>query len=128
MFEHREHPHVATRRPARHRDGATGRGDRLGLVITAAVGTMACAALFTLLALISAPAAFGSGEPLIIIGWLAQTFLQLVLLPIIIVGQNVQARASDKRADLTFRDTEAILHELHELERHLTMQDTQKRA
>ena len=60
---------------------------------------MWCAYLFALLALISLPAAIQSGQPIIIVSWIAQTFLQLVLLPIIIVGQNVQAAASDARAE-----------------------------
>ena len=51
-----------------------------------------------MIALISLPAALSTGNAIIIIGWIAQTFLQLVLLPIIIVGQNVQAAASDARA------------------------------
>ena len=53
----------------------------------------------------------------------SQTFLQLVLLPIIIVGQNLQGRAADKRADATWKDAEAILHELLEIQRHLAAQD-----
>ncbi len=59
---------------------------------------MWCAYLFALIALISLPAAIRSHDPIIIVSWIAQTFLQLVLLPIIIVGQNVQAAASDARA------------------------------
>jgi tetratricopeptide (TPR) repeat protein len=59
---------------------------------------MWCAYLFVLIALISLPAAISSHDPIIIVGWIAQTFLQLVLLPIIIVGQNVQAAADDARA------------------------------
>jgi hypothetical protein len=51
------------------------------------------------IALISLPSAIQSGNSIIIIAWIAQTFLQLVLLPIIIVGQNVQAAASDARAE-----------------------------
>lgn len=43
----------------------------------------------------------------VIIAWIAQTFLQLVLLPIIIVGPNVQA-AADKRAEQTYKDAEAL--------------------
>ena len=46
-----------------------------------------------------------------IVQWIAQTFLQLVLLSIIIVGQNVQAAASDLRAENTYQDAEAVLHE-----------------
>ncbi len=70
----------------------------LALKITTSVGSMWCAYAFTLLALISLPAAIASGQPIIIVAWIAQTFLQLVLLPIIIVGQNVQAAASESRA------------------------------
>ena len=60
---------------------------------------MWCAYVFAIIALISLPSAIQSGNSIIIIGWIAQTFLQLVLLPIIIVGQNVQAAASDARAE-----------------------------
>ncbi len=71
----------------------------LALKITGSVGSMWCAYAFALLALISLPAAIASGSPIVIVGWIAQTFLQLVLLPIIIVGQNVQAASSDARAE-----------------------------
>ena len=63
---------------------------KVALVITRSVGTMACAYLFALLALISLPDAIKAGRPAII-SWIAQTFLQLVLLSIIMVGQSVQA-------------------------------------
>jgi hypothetical protein len=59
----------------------------------------------------------------VIIAWIAQTFLQLVLLPIIIVGQNIQAATADKRAAQTYKDAEAILHECLRLQRHLQAQD-----
>ena len=72
---------------------------RVAVTITKSVGSMWCAYVFALLALISLPAALRSGDPIIIVSWVAQTFLQLVLLPIIIVGQNVQAAASDARAE-----------------------------
>jgi len=72
---------------------------RVAVTITKTVGSMWCAYAFALLALISLPAAIDSHSPIIIVGWIAQTFLQLVLLPIIIVGQNVQAAASDARAE-----------------------------
>lgn len=83
-----------------HGTGWTGRlnaaiADR----ITRAVGTMWTAYLFALLAFISLPAAIFSHDPIIIVAWIAQTFLQLVLLPVIIVGQNVQAAHSDARSE-----------------------------
>jgi hypothetical protein len=52
-----------------------------------------------------------------------QTFLQLALLPIIIVGQNVQAAAADRRAEDTYKDAEAVLHEAIEIQKHLEAQD-----
>ncbi len=96
----------------------------LAVKITAIVGTMICAYLFTILALISLPSALNTGQLIIIIAWIAQTFLQLVLLPIIIVGQNVQAAAADKRAEQTYEDADAILHHALEIQKHLHAQDT----
>jgi hypothetical protein len=45
------------------------------------------------------------------------------LLPIIIVGQNIQAAASDKRAEETYKDAEAVLKEAEEIQKHLLAQD-----
>lgn len=87
---------------------------KLAVVVTHAVGTMACAYIFTLLALAGLPTALsshGAG----IISWTAQTFIQLVLLSIIMVGQSVQSHASDARAEKQFVDTEAILAKLDAL-------------
>ena len=85
---------------------------KLALVITRSVGTMACAYVFALIALLSLPAALSSGQVIIIVAWIAQTFLQLVLLSIIMVGQSVQAATSDARAAKEFADTETILDRL----------------
>ncbi len=79
-----------------HGDSAIGRfNTNIAVLITKYVGSMWCAYIFALIALISLPAAITSHDPLIMVSWVAQTFLQLVLLPIIIVGQNVQAAASE---------------------------------
>jgi hypothetical protein len=85
---------------------------KLALVITRSVGTMACAYVFGVIALISLPAAINSGQVIIIVAWIAQTFFQLVLLSIIMVGQTVQSAASDARAAKEFADTETILDRL----------------
>jgi hypothetical protein len=81
---------------------------KFGLKITLAVGTMWCAYIFTILAVFALPSAIHQGTYYVIV-WLSSSFLQLVLLPIIIVGQNIQATASDVRATKTFEDTETIL-------------------
>lgn len=66
---------------------------RIAEKITAVVSTMWAAYLFAAIALISLPSALRSGDTLTIVDWVAQTFLQLVLLSIIMVGQQ---RSSDK--------------------------------
>jgi hypothetical protein len=95
----------------------------LAVRVTSGVGTMWCAYAFAALALVSLPAAILSGNPVILVSWISQTFLQLVLLSIIIVGQNVLAAASDKRAEATFEDADAVLHTALQIQDHLAAQD-----
>ena len=64
---------------------------KLAVKITSAVSTMWAAYIFAAIALISLPAAIRSGDSLVIVAWVAQTFLQLVLLSIIMVGQAQSA-------------------------------------
>ena len=89
--------------------------DRSGVVITRAVGTMIAAILFAALALVSLPAAISSHNAIIIIAWIAQTFLQLVLLPIIMVGQNIQSKHAETLADEEFRTTKTTYRDLENL-------------
>ena len=84
---------------------------------------MWAAYLFCILSLVSLPSVLASGNAVVIVAWIAQTFLQLVLLPIIIVGQNIQAQASDARAIATYEDAGAILEEAKEIQNHLATQD-----
>jgi hypothetical protein len=82
-----------------HGDNPFGRfNTRVAAIITKSVGSMWSAYIFALISLVALPAAIMSHDPIIIVAWISQAFLQLVLLPIIIVGQNVQAEASDARA------------------------------
>ncbi len=102
-----------------HGDSMMGRiNTRLAVGVTKSVGSMWCAYLFALLALISFPAAIRSHDPIVIVAWIAQTFLQLVLLPIIIVGQKVQAAAGDARAEHDHKTLLAIhtlVADVHEI-------------
>jgi hypothetical protein len=95
----------------------------LAVKITRGVGTMWCAYAFAALALVSLPSAIRSGSVVTLVSWVSQTFLQLVLLSIIIVGQNVLAAAADKRAEATYEDADAELHTVMEIQRHLAAQD-----
>lgn len=97
----------------------------VAIKITNFVGSMTCAWVFSILALVSLPAVLTTAFGLAIfphwlvavglialIAWIAQTFLQLVLLSVIMVGQNVQQAASDARANKQFEDTETIVDRL----------------
>ena len=41
----------------------------------------------------------------------------------IIVGQNIASRASDKRAEMTYKDADATFHEAEQIQAHLKAQD-----
>ena len=105
--------------PPKHKQAAgAGFNSWLALKITSGVGTMWCAYAFALIALVSLPDAIHGGRPTII-AWVAQTFVQLVLLSIIMVGQNISAQASDARALATYNDADAILHTALAIEKRL---------
>lgn len=127
--------HAAYQRAANFRKGhigdalkdVEGFNAKLAVLITSAVGTMACAYVFTVIALISLPAIlieagvlhksnvpsfFTKPGLILIVAWVAQTFIQLVLLSIIMVGQRVQSMAAEVRAEKTFHDAETILDRL----------------
>ena len=108
---HTAHARLAERSkhgPHLRKDEHVGFNGRVAMLITNAVGTMWCAYVFAGIALISLPAAI-SGGTATLIAWIAQTFLQLVLLSVIMVGQKVSAAASDKQALQTYKDAEALL-------------------
>jgi hypothetical protein len=84
---------------------------KIAVFLTNIVGSMWCAYAFAIIALLGLrPALRPGGEG--IIAWIAQTFLQLVLLSVIMVGQNVQSEASDVRSQHTYDDAVEILDRL----------------
>lgn len=125
-YHHVPHPHLHSRRRPKttEQHHGTGLNARIAVFITKNVGTMWAAYLF---AVIGVAGIFGaltnSVELVLLVGAVSGYFLQLVLLPVIIVGQNVQAEASDARAEATYNDAEAVLHECLELQKHLMAQD-----
>ena len=115
-----------------HGVGAVGRFNTgLAVLITKNVGTMWAAYIFTVIAAGGAVAvitnnAFWTAVSVLI----SQTFLQLVLLPIIIVGQNVISASQDARAEadhLTLTTLHAInVQQLEMLEQQRTMLEKQR--
>jgi hypothetical protein len=132
LYEHIPHPHVARRAeqgPVKVADQhpAASRVQRvnkfLAIWITRVVGTMWAFYTFNLLASASAKAAFSSGSMTTIVNWVSSNWIQLILLPAILVGQNLQAAASDARSEQTYHDASATLHEASQIQKHLEAQD-----
>jgi hypothetical protein len=124
-FEHQAHPRIAQRRkqePPTVAAEHVGLNGRIALALTNVVGTMWCAYAFAILALTVLPQAINGGL-LTLVQWLSQTFIQLVMLSVIMVGQNVLGRAADKRAAMTYQDADATFHEAGQIQAHLGQQD-----
>ena len=125
-FRIRASPSARHEKPVKVNDERVGVNGKVALIITAIVGTMWCAYIFAVIGLIRPrrrrhEQRHGGRDRR---RGVAQYFLQLVLLPIIIVGQNIQGKASDKRSEQTYKDAEAILSECLQLQQHLQAQDT----
>jgi hypothetical protein len=102
----------------------------LAVLVTKAVGSMWAAYLFVLIAFVSFPQAlqaFMNGDAVVGVSWLSQSFLQLVLLPILLVGQRVISAAQDARAE-TDHETLSALQRINvqQLEILETLQALQK--
>ena len=132
IYQHIRHPRIAARRADRpvkvmdllpHGTPVARFNQWFAVKITTGVGTMWCAYAFAALALVSLPSAIASGSAVTLVSWISQTFLQLVLLSVIIVGQNVLAAAADKRSEATYADADAVLHEAVMIQEHLLAQD-----
>ena len=111
------HKHVRSTKEILKKDeqGINKFNTKFAIKITNAVGTMWTAYIFTLLALFSLPAVIVGVLPnmasdfpswllkaslIALVAWIAQTFLQLVLLPIIMVGQNTIQSQNDAKAEV----------------------------
>src|SRR5690348_15769103 len=95
--------------------------DWLAVLLTKAVGTMMCAFLFAVLAILGMPGLF---QPQVAqwVQWLSQTFIQLVMLSILMVGQNVIDRRNKLQNDAEYEakhkmyaDLETIIQQNNEL-------------
>jgi uncharacterized membrane protein len=84
----------------KHREGLSF-NDKIALKITALVGSMIAAYVFAIIAFVGFP--FHGATPLQYVLWLSSEFLQLVLLPIIIVGQNLQSKHSSLMAEQQYQ-------------------------
>jgi hypothetical protein len=110
--------HVSSRevRGQVHGTNPVGRfNNLLAVLVTNSVGSMWAAYLFILIALVSFPQALNAflhGDAVTGVAWLSQSFLQLVLLPVLLVGQRVISTAQDARAE-TDHETLTALHRIN---------------
>jgi uncharacterized membrane protein len=124
------HPY-RSRDPHREVQEGLGRQDRIALRITRAMGTMYAVyalAIFMLgWMLLQAVMAGGAFDPypFVFLLFLANV-VQLLLMPLIMVGQNLQGRHTEARASVefetvtkTFADLESVLAHLDEQDREL---------
>jgi hypothetical protein len=131
LYQHVPHPHLKHRaetgpvKVGAVKPGAnivTRINTRAAVIVTRGVGTMWCAYAFCLLAFYGLPAGLHNGAAGFV-QWASSQFIQLVLLPIIIVGAAVLAEATDRMNKRQFDDVEATLHGQSELAAHLAAQD-----
>jgi uncharacterized membrane protein len=129
LYEHKHDTHQPANVNELHRQKAKERGfnARLAVVVTESVGTMYCAYFFSVLAVFGLLAILGILPTLValLVVWISQTFLQLTLLSVIMVGQGVQSNKSEIQADEAFKTTMKTYHEIEQVMNHLGAQDSE---
>ncbi len=106
---------------------ASGVNTRIAVGLTKSVGTMWTAYSFAVLAIVGLLAILGVLPPLValLVVWASQTFIQLVMLPILSVGQNVLGRHAELMAEEQFNTTMSTYHAIEEIMQHLSAQDAE---
>lgn len=129
LFHHEPHQHQPRNVNRLHEaeQAAEGFNTRLAVVLTQHTGTMWTAYIFTVLAFIGLLGLFNLLNPFVFLltTWISQQFLQLVLLPVIMVGQNVLGRKTELQADEQFRTTMSSYHDIEQIMQHLSAQDAE---
>ena len=129
LFKHTPHPHQPrnVNEVLKQEQEAAGFNTTTAVFLTTRVGTMWAAYSFAVLAIVGLLAILNILPPLValLVAWGSQTFIQLVMLPIIMVGQNVLGRKSELQADEAFRTTMNTYHDLEQVMQHLCAQDAE---
>jgi uncharacterized membrane protein len=129
LFHHEQHQHQPRNVNQLHEaeQAASGFNTHVAVALTKGVGTMWTAYAFVVLAFIGLFAILGLLTPIVVllVAWASQTFLQLVFLPIIMVGQNVLGRKTELQADEQFRTTMSTYHDIEQIMKHLSAQDAE---
>ena len=97
MDQQKPHPQVTHPRELLKKDKSF--NDKFAVWIATHVGSMYCFYLFNVIAFLSAKAAFETHNLVPIVNWISSNWIQLVLLPAIMVAQNVAQKATDAKSD-----------------------------
>jgi uncharacterized membrane protein len=129
LFRHEPHQHQPRNVNQLHEteQAASGFNTRLAVTLTQGTGTMWTAYAFTVLAFIGLFGLLGWLNPFtfLLTTWISQQFLQLVLLPVILVGQNVLGRKAELLAEEQFHTTISTYHDIEQIMQHLSAQDAE---
>jgi len=129
LFKHTPHPHQPrnVNEVQKEEQAQAGFNTAIAVFLTTRVGTMWAAYSFAVLAVVGLLAILNILPPVValLVAWSSQTFIQLVMLPIIMVGQNVLGRKSELQADEAFVTTQKTYHDLCEVIEHLSAQDAE---
>ncbi len=129
LFDQKHHPYEPRNVNLLHKAElkAAGANTRIAVGLTKRVGTMWTAYAFAALAVVGLVAIVGVLSPIValLVVWISQTFLQLTLLPIIMVGQNVLGRKSELQVDEQFNTTMTSYKDIELVMQHLTAQDAE---
>jgi hypothetical protein len=125
LFHHEAHKHEPRNVNLIHEaeKKAAGFNEKLAIGLTKSVGTMICAYIFAVLAIIGFPGF--QATPTQYVQWLSQTFIQLVMLSVIMVGQAVLGRKQELQADEQFNTTISTYHDIEQIMQHLSAQDAE---
>jgi uncharacterized membrane protein len=126
LYEHKLHPYVPQNVNKQHK-AEQGLNTRIAIRLTHSVGSMWTAYLFIILAVVGLLGILGIISPIValLVAWTSQTLIQLVLLPVIMVGQNVLGRKSELQADEAYQTTMKTYHDIEQVLKHLEAEDAE---
>jgi hypothetical protein len=84
---------------------------------------MICAYIFAILAIIGFPGF--NATPTQYVQWVSQTFIQLVALSVLAVGQQVLSKQSELMANEQYHTTINSYHDIEQIMQHLSAQDAE---
>src|SRR6266446_6301123 len=124
LYTYIPHSHIPQKVTiAKAEQALTGFNMKIAVVITKGLGTMVCAYIFAILAIIGFPG-FGA-TPTQYVQWVSQTFIQLVALSVLAVGQQVLSKHGELMADEQFNTTMSTYHDIEQIMQHLSEQDAE---